>query len=95
MIEDDFPLNPIIATFPLRMRTVITETHRYTRDSDGFETLYDLDADPGELTNLAVHQRGPAARAEAVDALIDEMTRADDITRPESVGTTARTSLRS
>lgn len=91
LIEDDFPLNPIIGTFPLRMRTVVTKTHRYTRDSDGFETLYDIATDPGELTNLAVRERHPAARAAAVDALIDEMTHADDITRPESVGTTAGT----
>jgi hypothetical protein len=40
------------------------------------------------VTNFAVHERRPAARAAAVDAVIDEMTRADDITRPESVGMT-------
>jgi arylsulfatase A-like enzyme len=91
LIEEDFPLNQFIDTFPLRMRTVITNTHRYTRDSDGFETLYDLDADPGELTNLAVHQRDPAARVAAVDALVDEMTRADDLTRLDPVSATART----
>ena len=91
LIEDDFPLNPIIGVFPLRMRTVVTSTHRYTRDSDGFEMLYDLDADPGELTNLAVGQRDPAARTAAVDTLVDEMTRADDLTRLEPVGTTAST----
>lgn len=91
LIEEDFPLNQYIDTFPLRMRTVVTNTHRYTRDSDGFETLYDLDADPGELTNLAVRQRDPAARATAIEALVEEMTRADDITRPESTVTTART----
>jgi hypothetical protein len=70
---------------------VVTNTHRYTRDSDGFETLYDLDADPDELVNLAVRGRDPAARAAAVDALVDEMTRADDLTRPEPVGTTLAT----
>jgi arylsulfatase A-like enzyme len=46
---------------------------------------------PEELTNLAVHQRDPAARAAAIEALVEEMTRADDITRPESTGTRART----
>lgn len=85
LIEDDFPLNPIVPTFPLRMRTVVTSTHRYTRDSDGFETLYDLDTDPDELTNLAVHQRDPAARSAAVDVLVDEMASADDLTRLEHV----------
>ena len=63
------------------MRTVVANSHRYTRDSDGFEKLYDLDADPDELTNLAVERRDPAART----ALVDELTRAEDLTRPEPV----------
>jgi arylsulfatase A-like enzyme len=88
LIEDDFPLNPIVATFPLRTRTVVTDTFRYTRDSDGFEMLYDLDVDPDELTNLAVDRRDPGARVTALVALVDEMTRADDLTRLEPVGIT-------
>jgi len=91
LVEDDFPLNAVIGSYPLRTRTVITETHRHSRDSDGFETLYDLETDPDELTNLAVHQRNPAARTAAVDILVDEMTRADDLTRPEPVSMPART----
>lgn len=74
------------ASFPLKMRTVVTNSHRYTRDFDGFETLYDLDADPDELVNLAIVQRDPAARIAAVDALVDELTRADDLTRLDPVG---------
>lgn len=41
--------------------------------------------DPAELTNLAVRKLDPAARETAVDTLVDEMTRADDMTRPESM----------
>jgi hypothetical protein len=44
------------------------------------ETLYDLTVDPAELTNLAVRKLDPAARETAVDTLVDEMTRADDMT---------------
>ena len=66
------------------MRTLVTETHRYTRDSDGFETLYDLIVDPDELSNLAVDSRDTAARSACLDALVEEMTRADDLTRPET-----------
>lgn len=91
LIEDDFPLNPTFRTFPLRMRTVVTSHYRYTRDSDGFETLYDLDTDPGELVNLAAHGRNPTARVTALDALVDEMTRADDLTRAGSNGSESRT----
>ena len=49
------------------------------------ETLYDLTVDSAELTNLAVRKLDPAARETAVDTLVDEMTRADDMTRPESM----------
>lgn len=86
LVEDDFPLNTVVGRLPPRARTINTDTHRYTRDSDGFEMLYDLDTDPDELTNLAVHQCDPAARSATVDVLFDEMTRADDLTRPEPVG---------
>ena len=82
LVEDDFPLAAIQPGWPLRTRTVITDTHRYTRDTDGFEILYDLANDPDELTNLAAGHRDPTARTAALDALVDEMTRADDLTRP-------------
>lgn len=83
LIEDDFPLNPVVGTFPLRMRTVLTDTCRYTRDSEGFETLHDLVADPDELTNLAARGGRSATRTEALEVLVEEMSRADDLTRPE------------
>ena len=82
LIEDDFPLAAVQHGFPLRSRTIVTKTHRYSRDSDGFEMLYDLVDDPDELVNLAVDHRDPGARIDAVDALVDEMTRADDLTLP-------------
>ncbi|NDH76033.1 MAG: hypothetical protein EBY52_04695 [Actinobacteria bacterium] len=87
LVEDDFPLAVIQPGWPLRTRTVITDTHRYTRDTDGFEMLYDLVDDPDELVNLAVDHRDPGARIDAVDALVDEMTRADDLTLPVTLQT--------
>lgn len=86
LIEDDYPLHPIVGGLPLRTRSVVTESLRYTRDSDGFELLYNLEGDPDELTNLAVHHRDPVARISALDALVDEMARADDLTRLEPTG---------
>ena len=47
--------------------------------------LYDLEHDADELTNLAVDDRDPAARVAALDALCEQMLRADDITRMEPV----------
>jgi len=83
LVEDDFPSTETGAPFPLKTRTAVTATHRYTRDSDGFEMLYDLEHDPDELVNLA--DRDPAARGAATDVLVDQMMRADDITRMEPV----------
>ncbi len=85
LVEDDFPTAETGAPFPLRTRTTVTATHRYTRDSDGHEMLYDLEHDPDELVNLATGDRAPSARVAALDAMFDQMLRADDITRTEPV----------
>ena len=85
LIEDDWPMAEVGSPFPIRTRTTVTSTHRYTRDSDGFEMLYDLEHDPDELTNLATDGRDPAARVAALDAMFDLMLRADDLTRTEPV----------
>ena len=85
LIEDDFPTAETGAPFPLKTRTTVTATHRYSRDSDGFESLYDLEHDPDELVNLAVDGRDPSARIAAVDALCELMLGADDVTRMEPV----------
>lgn len=80
-IEDDFPIAEVLPLLPLKIRTVVTDTHRYTRDSNGHESLYDLVADPEELVNLAVHERAPSARNQIVSTLVDAMMTADDLTR--------------
>lgn len=85
LVEDDFPASALGGPIPLKTRTVVTETHRYTRDSNGFEMLYDLDADPDEMTNLAASQRDPAARHSLTDVMVDALLRADDLTRTEPV----------
>jgi arylsulfatase A-like enzyme len=85
LVEDDFPASETGAPFPLKTRTAVTATHRYSRDSNGHETLYDLEHDPDELINLAVANRDPAARVAALDVLCDQMLSADDVTRMEPV----------
>ena len=49
------------APFPIKTRSTVTATHRYSRDSDGFEMLYDLEHDPDELVNVV---SDPAYREE-------------------------------
>lgn len=85
LVEEDFPNSETGAPFPIKTRTTVTTDLRYSRDSDGFEMLYDLGDDPDELINLAHGDRDPAARAAALDALFEQMLRADDITRTEPV----------
>ncbi len=81
LVEDDFPISEVLPLLPLKMRTLVTTGHRYTRDSGGHESLYDLVADPDELTNLATNADDSAARNLMVDALVDAMMTADDLTR--------------
>ena len=81
LVEDDFPIAEVLPLLPLKIRTVVTETHRYSRDSGGHESLYDLIADPNELVNLAVDGRDPGARNQMVSTMVDAMMTADDLTR--------------
>jgi arylsulfatase A-like enzyme len=85
LVEDDFPQSAVRDSLPLKTRTVVTERRRYSRDSNGFEMLYDLDADPDELTNLAVGQRDAPAHTEMLGVFADAMLAADDLTRTSPV----------
>jgi len=85
LIEDDFPPAAVGAPVPEKTRTVRTATHRYTRDSTGFEQLFDMANDPGELTNLAPGNQDPTVRVKMLDVLADAMIGADDMTRVEPV----------
>ena len=81
LVEDDFPIAEVLPLLPLKIRTVVTDTHRYTRDSNGHESLYHLVNDPEELVNLAVNERAPSDRNQMVSTLVDAMMTADDLTR--------------
>jgi len=85
LVEDDFPSAEVGSPFPIKTRTAVTSTHRYSRDSDGFEMLYDLEHDPDEMTNIATDDRDRAARVAALDTMFELMLGADDITRTEPV----------
>lgn len=85
LVEDDMPMAAVRRGFPIKTRTVVTNTHRYSRDATGFEVLYDLDGDPDELSNLAAGDRDATTRIEMLGALADAMIVADDLTRTEPV----------
>lgn len=85
LVEDDFPAAEVRRSVPLRTRTVVTDRHRYSRDTEGQEVLYDLFDDPDEYTNLAVSGRDPDARSRMLGVLADALLGADDLTRTEPV----------
>ena len=87
LIEEDFPSEIFRGPVPARTRTVISAEGRYTRDSNGFETLYDLTNDPDELVNLAVDGRDPARRAALLERLTDEIIEVTPSVRLEPVST--------
>ena len=72
LVEDDLD-RPPHGEFPTTIRTLITETHRYSRYDTGEEGLYELGTDDDEVTNLATSDL--PRRHEMVDRLADAMMR--------------------
>ena len=83
LIEEDFPSEVFRGPTPARSRTLVCDNARFTRDSNRFETLYDLANDPGELRNLAVDRRHPKLRASMLERLTDEIIEATPSIRTE------------
>jgi arylsulfatase A-like enzyme len=75
LVEEDMPLARLGGPLPLKTRTVLDERYRYTRYSTGEVELYDLDNDPGEMTNLAVSGRAGAAAGAMAEKLADALMR--------------------
>jgi arylsulfatase A-like enzyme len=80
LIEDDIaPVTAGLTPIPAKTRTLITETHRYTRNSKGEQQLFDLDADPDEMHDLKTS--ATALRANMIEQLADALIEADDAAR--------------
>jgi len=83
LVEDD--IAPIVSTLtpiPAKTRTVITKTHRYTRNSKGEDQLFDLRGDPDELTDLSGGLSADrSTRYQMIEQLADAMINADDAYR--------------
>lgn len=77
LIEDDLPpRTAALLGLPNQIRTIVTENARFTRDSLGYEQLFDLDADPDEMHDLS--QTDAPRRGELVTTLLDAMMSVDD-----------------
>lgn len=80
LIEDDVSnITAKLTPLPGKTRTVITNEFRYTRNSKGEEQLFDLQADPDEMTDLK--HINTAARADMMEHLADALIAADDAAR--------------
>jgi arylsulfatase A-like enzyme len=87
LIEEDFPMSEFGPGPPIKIRTIISDYGRYTRDSDGHQQLFDVSTDPDELTDLTEHDRDPVRRFAMVEQLTDALIEADDLCRPEPMRT--------
>jgi arylsulfatase A-like enzyme len=80
LIEDDIaPVISQLTPIPAKTRTLITPTHRYTRNSKGEEQLFDLQRDPQEMVDLKGKDRD--LRSRMVERLADALIAADDAAR--------------
>ncbi len=68
-----------LAKLPARTRTLVTQEHRYTRNSAGEEQLFNLSADPDEMTDLNAEQ--PELRVAMLEQLAQALMMADDSSR--------------
>ncbi len=84
LVEEDQPFGLPTLPGPVRLRTVITDALRYTRISGtSIAELYDLAADPLEMSNVAQDQSRGALLDTANSVMVDELMRVvDDSTVP-------------
>lgn len=85
LIEDDLP-SALAAQrrAATKVRTLVTDTCKYTRFSNGEEQLFDLQADPDELSPLG--HSDPAARANMVERLAAALIDVADDARGTPLG---------
>jgi arylsulfatase A-like enzyme len=80
LIEDDIAtITAQLTPIPAKTRTLVTENHRYTRNSRHEEQLFDLRTDPDEMTDIK--RQAPAARGEMIERMMDALIQADDAAR--------------
>ena len=80
LIEDDIAtVTSRLTPIPAKTRTLITKTHRYTRNSKLEEQLFNLDEDPDEFTDLSTEQQ--SARSAIIEQMMDALIQADDAAR--------------
>ncbi len=80
LIEDDIAtITAQLTPIPAKTRTLITPTHRYTRNTKGEQQLFDLVADADEMHDL--QRRDESLRQRHVELLADALIAVDDAAR--------------
>lgn len=79
LVEEDQPYGLPTLPGPVRLRTVVTDALRYTRIAGtAISELYDLAADPQEMSNRAEDPSASALRQSANAVMVDELMRVVD-----------------
>jgi arylsulfatase A-like enzyme len=89
LIEEDFPPAARMRRFPSHIRTVIGEAGRITRYATGELEVFDLEADPAELVNLANRPEGRERRAQLGELLAEALVDHSDLARSAPLTTSA------
>ena len=80
LIEDDIAtVTARLTPIPAKTRTLVTKTHRYTRNSKLEEQLFNLGEDPDELIDLS--RKDQLARSLIIEQMMDALIHADDAAR--------------
>lgn len=78
LIEDDLDVPPL-GNFPTYIRTLVTDTRRYSRFDTGEDVLYELHTEDDERTDLS--DADPALRLDMIERLTDAMILHSDKSR--------------
>jgi arylsulfatase A-like enzyme len=79
LVEEDQPYGLPTLPGPVRLRTVVTDALRYTRIAGTpISELYDLSADPVEMSNRAEDPAAAPLRETANAVMVDELMRVVD-----------------
>ncbi len=81
-IEDDNPNAARMKVLPEKARTLLTEQGRITRYASGETEVFDLEADPDEMKNLAGKPEGRDRQAYLIERLADALIQYTDLAKP-------------
>jgi arylsulfatase A-like enzyme len=92
-IEDDNPNFERMRVLPAKARTLVTDDGRITRYASGETEVFDLEADPDEMNDLADQPGGRERRHHLGERLMDALIHYSDLSRPGEIAAPGRPSI--